>query len=70
MTRINFDFDAHALREAKSRCHSSRTRTRMGIRCTTLTQLPLGVLGPAESWNSCAAAGLILSTMPSHARSG
>src|SRR5882757_1149280 len=45
------------------------TRTRIGIRCTTLTQLPL-VFCAGRSWNSCAAAGLMLSTVPCHSRSG
>ena len=45
------------------------TRTRIGMRWTTLTQLPL-VFCAGKSENSCAAAGLMLSTVPRHFVSG
>ena len=44
-------------------------RTRIGTRCTTLTQLPL-VFCAGSNENSCAAAGLTLSTTPGHSTSG
>jgi hypothetical protein len=44
-------------------------RTRIAIRCTTFTQLPL-VFCAGRSENCCAAAGLILSTMPCHSAFG
>jgi len=45
------------------------TRTRIGMRCTTFTQLPL-VFCAGSSENSWAAAGLMLSTVPAHCVSG
>jgi hypothetical protein len=39
------------------------------MRCTTLTQLPL-VFCASSSENSCAAAGLMLSTVPRHSMPG
>ena len=39
------------------------TATRSGIRCTTFTQLPL-VFCAGSSENCCAAAGLMLATVP------
>src|SRR5260370_21043263 len=45
------------------------TRTRTGMRCTTLTQLPLAFCG-GRIENSAPLAGLMLSTEPDHVRFG
>ena len=66
--RFDVDRDAHADAELRLAGGSSM-RTRIGMRCTTLTQLPL-VFCAGSSEKLEAEAGLMLSTVPVHSTTG
>jgi hypothetical protein len=69
MTGIDIDLDAHPGAQRRQILIARVDTTRIGMRCTTFTQLPL-VFSAGRSENSSAAAGLMLATVPRQFVSG
>ena len=68
MAGIDLDAGAHAGAQLRGAGHR-RIAMRTGMRCTTLTQLPVAFWGGSTE-NSAPVAWLMLATVPRQSRSG